>query len=131
MTTAPDAVLPAWDESDRIAALRTYGILDTAPEKPFDDLVALAARVCEAPMAVISLVDGRRQWFKAEIGLGVSETPLSTSFCALAMAENDGLVVLDAQRDPRFDCNPLVTGEPHIRRWGPWPCWTRSPAKKA
>ena len=115
MTTAPDVVSPAWDESDRIAALRSYGILDTEPEKPFDELVALAARVCEAPMAVISLVDGRRQWFKARIGLGVSETPLSTSFCALAMAENDGLVVPDAQRDPRFDCNPLVTGEPHIR----------------
>lgn len=115
MTTAPDVVSPAWDESDRIAALRSYGILDTEPEKPFDELVALAARVCEAPMAVISLVDDRRQWFKARIGLGVSETPLSTSFCALAMTETDGLVVPDAQRDSRFDCNPLVTGEPHIR----------------
>lgn len=115
MTTAPDAVLPAWDESDRLAALREYGILDTGPEKAFDELVTLAARVCEAPMAVISLVDARRQWFKAEIGLGVSETPLSTSFCALAMMETDGLVVPDARSDPRFDCNPLVTGEPHIR----------------
>lgn len=115
MTTAHDEAAPAWDESERLAALRAYGILDTEPEKAFDDIVRLLARICEAPIAVVNLIDAERQWFKAEVGLGVRETPLATSFCAHALLQEAGMVIPDATKDARFDCNPLVTGEPHLR----------------
>ena len=115
MTTAPADATPAWDESERLAALRAYGILDTEPEKAFDDIVRLIARICEAPIAVVNLIDAERQWFKAEVGLGVRETPLATSFCAHALLQEAGMVIPDATKDDRFDCNPLVTGEPHLR----------------
>ena len=115
MTTAPADATPAWDESERLAALRAYGILDTEPEKAFDDIVQLIARICEAPIAVVNLIDAERQWFKAEVGLGVRETPLATSFCAHALLQDVGMVIPDATKDARFDCNPLVTGQPHLR----------------
>lgn len=108
------AALP-WNETERLAALATYGILDTDPEQAFDDIVRLAARVCEAPIAVINLIAQGRQWFKAEVGLGVRETPLETSFCAHALLQEDGLVVPDATQDPRFNCNDLVSAEGGIR----------------
>ena len=108
------AVLP-WNESDRLSALRSYGILDTEPEQAFDDIVQLAARICDAPIAVVNLIDRGRQWFKAETGLGVRETPLDTSFCAHALLQEDGLVVPDATKDSRFECNPLVTRESGLR----------------
>jgi PAS domain S-box-containing protein len=95
--------------------LHAYGVLDTAPEQAFDDLVQLAARICEAPIAVINLIDAKRQWFKAETGLGVRETPLETSFCAHALLQADGMEVPDATLDPRFDCNPLVTAAGGLR----------------
>lgn len=115
MKTAPHDAAPAWDESDRLSALRSYAILDSAPEKAFDDIVALVARICEARIAVVNLIDAERQWFKAEVGLGVRETPLATSFCAHALLQDEAMVIPDATQDPRFDCNPLVTGEPHLR----------------
>ena len=104
-----------WSEADRLRALRAYDILDTEPEAAFDEVVALAARLCEAPICVINLIDEGRQWFKAEVGLGVRETPLDTSFCAHALLQQDGMVVPNAAEDERFACNPLVTGEPHLR----------------
>ncbi|RZJ97107.1 MAG: GAF domain-containing protein, partial [Brevundimonas sp.] len=104
-----------WSETERLAALRAYDILDTDPEAAFDDIVALIARVCDAPIAVVNLIDAGRQWFKAEVGLGVRETPLDTSFCAHALLQQDGMVVPDATRDARFACNPLVTGDSHLR----------------
>ena len=104
-----------WDETERLAVLKAYGILDTEPEKAFDDIVGLIARICEAPIAVVNLIDADRQWFKAETGLGVRETPLATSFCAHALLREEGMVIPDATKDARFDCNPLVTGEPHLR----------------
>jgi len=113
--TYPDAECPQWDESERLAALRDYGILDSEREAAFDDLAALVARICETPIAVVNLIDADRQWFKAEVGLGVRETPLETSFCAQALLQEDGMVVPDASADPRFDGNPLVTGEAHLR----------------
>lgn len=106
---------PSWDEAERLNALRAYDILDTDREPAFDDLCALTARICEAPIAVINLIDAERQWFKAEVGLGVRETPLETSFCRHALLEADRLVVPDAERDERFACNPLVTGDTHLR----------------
>jgi two-component sensor histidine kinase len=110
-----DKLLPTWTESDRLAALRSYRILDTPPEPAFDDLVQLAARACQAPIALISLIDERRQWFKAEVGLGVRETPLDRSICLTATLQPGLTIVPDLTEDPRFARNPLVTGEPHLR----------------
>ena len=110
-----DKILPTWTESDRLAALRSYRILDTSPEPAFDDLVQLAARACQAPIALISLIDERRQWFKAEVGLGVRETALDRSICLTATLQPGMTIVPDLTEDPRFARNPLVTGEPHLR----------------
>ena len=104
-----------WTEAERLAALHAYDVLDTEPEAAFDEIVALIARICDAPIAVVNLIDQGRQWFKAEVGLGVRETPLDTSFCAHALLQQDGMVVPDATADSRFACNPLVTGESHLR----------------
>lgn len=111
MTDAP----AAWTEHDRLRALSESAILDTEREAAFDDIVDLAARLCEAPVAVVNLIDADRQWFKAEVGLGVRETPLETSFCRHALLEQDWMVVSDAAQDPRFDCNPLVTADGGFR----------------
>ena len=106
---------PSWDERDRLAALRTYNVLDTPPEPAFEGLVGLAAQICGTPMAAINLLDDRRQWFKAEVGLGLKETALEVAICAKAILQPGLFVVPDATRDSRFASNPLVTGRPHIR----------------
>lgn len=97
-----------WEER-RLEALSSYDILDTDPEKDFDDVASIAARICGAPIAVVNLIGERRQFFKAEVGLGVRSTPFDSSFCAKAILENDFLMIPDATKDHRFDCNPLVT----------------------
>lgn len=102
-------------EARRAQALHGYDILDTPREAEFDDLARIAAEVCGTPIAVVNLVDTHRQFFKAEVGLGVRETPLDTSFCGHAILSEDLMVVPDATKDPRFACNPLVTSEPGIR----------------
>ncbi|RZM09203.1 MAG: GAF domain-containing protein, partial [Sphingomonas sp.] len=104
-------------ETRRLAALADYEIMDTPRERTFDDLAALTAKLCDAPIAVINLVGDDCQFFKAEVGLGVRSTPLETSFCAKALLEDEFLLVPDLTADPRFECNPLVTGEPHIRSY--------------
>jgi two-component sensor histidine kinase len=106
---------PSWEESDRLATLRTYNVLDTPPEPAFDGLVGLAAQVCDTPMAAINLLDDRRQWFKAEVGLGFQETALEVAICAKAILQPGLFIVPDATKDPCFASNPLVTGRPHIR----------------
>lgn len=106
---------PSWSEADRLAALLRYGVLDTPPEPEFDNITRVAALVCKAPMAVVNLVADTRQFFKSEIGLGVREMPLDLSICARAILEPEILVVPDLAEDRRFDCNPLVTGSPHLR----------------
>lgn len=103
------------DETERLADLRRYEVLDTAPEESMDHLAQLAARICHAPMALISLVDARRQWFKARVGIDVSETPRDLAFCAHAIMDRGLFVVSDAQQDERFADNPLVLSEPGIR----------------
>jgi PAS domain S-box-containing protein len=110
-------VAPEWTEPKRSAALRSYGILDTAREEDFDDLARIAAKVCGTPIGVVNLVDTDRQFFKAEIGLGVRSTPLETAFCRHALLCDDVLVIPDATKDARLECNPLVTGEPHLRAY--------------
>jgi PAS domain S-box-containing protein len=102
-------------EIRRLEALHRYEILDTPRETEFDEVAQLAADLCGAPIGVVNLIDRDRQFFKAEVGLGVRETPLETSFCAHAILQEDFLLVPDATQDPRFDCNPLVTGESHLR----------------
>jgi len=104
------------DEARRLATLRNYEVLDTPPDPAFDDITMLAARICEVPMALVSLVDDCRQWFKSRQGVQATETPRNISFCARAIGQpGELLVVEDARLDPRFVENPLVTGEPHVR----------------
>ncbi len=111
MTPAP---LPA-DEDERLSALRALLLLDTPPEERFDRLARFVAEQLDVPIALLTLVDGQRQWFKARVGLDATETPRDISFCGHAIMKNDLFIVEDASRDPRFSDNPLVTGEPHIR----------------
>lgn len=103
------------DDAARVAALQKYAILDTEPEQAFEDLVLLAAYICGTPMAMISLVDENRQWFKSKIGLPVSETPRDVAFCNLAIQQSNLFVVEDARADARFRDNPLVRDDPGIR----------------
>jgi len=103
------------DEKARVEALHSYKILDTDPEKGFDNLAILASHICETPVALISLIDSNRQWFKSRIGLNVTETPLEVSFCAKAIQQSDLFVVPDATKDPRFSSNPFVVSDPKIR----------------
>jgi diguanylate cyclase (GGDEF)-like protein len=103
-------------EAARLAALASYHLLDTPPDSRFDRFTRLAARQHEAPISLISLVDAKRQWFKSRIGLNVSETPRSSSFCAHALlAPHQVMVVENAVEDSRFAANPLVVGAPYIR----------------
>jgi len=103
------------DDPQRVAELRVYAILDTPRDEAFDDLAALAADVFETPIALVSLVDRDRQWFKARVGLEATETPRDISFCGHAICQEEVFVVEDALADERFKDNPLVVGEPHVR----------------
>jgi GAF domain-containing protein len=106
--------IPA-NEAKRLKVLWQYEVLDTVPEELFDDLTELAARICEAPIALISLVDEKRQWFKSKVGITVSETLRDISFCAYAITQSDLFIVPDATRDKRFANSPLVSSDPKIR----------------
>jgi GAF domain-containing protein len=112
MNAAKQAPTP---EAARVAALEKYAILDTEPEQAFDDLTLLASYVCTTPIALISLVDENRQWFKSKIGLSVSETPRQVAFCSVAIQQPDVMVVPDTLQDERFRDNPLVVSGPRIR----------------
>ncbi len=109
------APLPS-NEGKRLETLRGYDVLDTPPEQAFDDLTLLAAQICQVPIALISLVDETRQWFKSALGVSATETSRDYAFCAHAILYSDDLLeVCDAQLDLRFADNPLVTADPHIR----------------
>jgi len=103
------------NEAQRLKVLWQYDVLDTVPEAVFDDLTDLAAHICEAPIAMISLVDENRQWFKSRVGVSIRETSRDISFCAHAILQNGLFVVSDATKDPRFKDNPSVLGAPKIR----------------
>ncbi|MBD2103041.1 PAS domain S-box protein [Leptolyngbya sp. FACHB-261] len=109
------------DESTRLNALHQYEILDTAPESDFDDLTRLAAHICGTPIALVSLVDENRQWFKSKVGLDVCETPRDAAFCAHTILQPDLLIIPDTLADERFAANPLVTSAPHIRFYAGMP----------
>ena len=102
-------------EAERVAALRKTRLLDSLPERDYDDIAYLASVICQTPIALISLVDSSRQWFKAKVGLSADETSRDVSFCAHAITQREIFVVADPTRDPRFAANPLVTSEPAIR----------------
>src|SRR3989442_5885860 len=103
------------NEQKRLQVLWQYAVLDTVPEEVFDDLTELAAGICEAPIALITLVDEDRQWFKSKVGISVSETSRDISFCGHAIAQTELFIVPDATKDKRFANNPLVTSDPQIR----------------
>jgi PAS domain S-box-containing protein len=112
------------DEGHRLAALERCAILDTAPEEAFDRVARLAAFAFRAPIALISFVDGRRQWFKARVGLDVTETPREVAFCAHAILNDEVCLVPDARMDARFADNPLVLGDPGVQFYAGAPLTT-------
>lgn len=121
----PAAPLPK-TEARRLRALQAYGVLDTPAEPAFDRLTRLAARLFDVPIALVSLIDVERQWFKSCHGLATTETARDAAFCAYAILATDILEVLDPLADPRFADNPLVLGEPHIRYYAGAPLLTQT-----
>jgi len=103
------------DDAARVSALQKYAILDSEPEQAFDDLTLLASYVCKTPIALISLIDENRQWFKSKVGISATETSRDIAFCSTAIQQQDVLVVPDTLQDERFRTNPLVVSEPNIR----------------
>ncbi len=102
-------------EQSRLEELYSYEVLNTTVEKDFDDVTTLAAHICNTPLAFVSLIDENRQWFKSHFGTSLQETPREISFCQFAIQGKETMVVSDSLKDPRFDQNPLVLGDPNIR----------------
>ncbi|MGJ8641567.1 MAG: GAF domain-containing sensor histidine kinase [Opitutaceae bacterium] len=113
------------NESERLTALLQLKILDTPPEESYDKLTRLAASICDVPIALVSLVDEERQWFKSKVGLAVDETHRDYSFCAHCIQDRGMMEVPDAMEDSRFRDNPLVTGDPNIRFYAGVPLITK------
>ncbi len=109
------APMMSTNDAARVDALQKYAILDSEPEQAFDDLTLLASYICKTPIALISLVDEDRQWFKAKVGISATETSRDIAFCSTAIQQTEVFVVPDTLKDERFRTNPLVVSEPHIR----------------
>jgi diguanylate cyclase (GGDEF)-like protein/PAS domain S-box-containing protein len=112
------------DNEARISAVQALNLLDTDPELAFEDAVQLAATICATPISLITVLDGKRQWFKSRVGLKVTETPQEQAFCAHAITQSHLFIVEDASKDVRFEENPLVTGYPNIRFYAGMPLRT-------
>ena len=111
----PISTSPTWQETDRLNALKEYGILDTEFEQNFDEIVQLASQICETPVSLVTLVDADRQWFKAAVGTEIRETPLNMAFCTKAIKQPNLFTVEDLSADEDFQNNPLVAGNPNVR----------------
>ena len=111
-------------EEARLAVLGEYQILDTGPEQVFDDLAQMASSVCRTPIALVSLIDAERQWFKARVGIPETECAREVSFCAHAILQSDLFIIPDTLKDPRFAANPMVVNEPKIRFYAGIPLFT-------
>lgn len=106
---------PHAQENERLKVLASYSIMDTLPEVDYDNITTIAAEICNTPIALITLIDSNRQWFKSSHGLEVYETPKDHAFCAHAINDPNNLfIVQDAKKDERFSDNPFVTGEPKV-----------------
>jgi len=103
------------DERQRLATLRRYDILDTPPEKSFDSIAVLASHVCQTPVALLVLMDHDRQWFKAKVGVRLTETPRQFAFCAYTIMQRELFVIPDLTQDKRFAANPFVASGPRFR----------------
>jgi GAF domain-containing protein len=123
-----EPVVKLLHEPERLKVLRSLCLLDTPPEHKFDRVARLAAEVFQVPMAVVSLIDEHRQWFKSRVGIDGEETAREVAFCSVAIEKPEPLVVLDATRDLRFADNPSVTGPPHVRFYAGMPLITREGA---
>lgn len=113
------------DAEKRAKALQSYEIMDTPPEQAFDDLTYLTSFICSAPIALVTFLDTRRQWFKSTVGVSAQEVPLEHAFCTHAIKQEKVFIIEDASKDKRFASNPLVTGEYHIRFYAGAPLITR------
>ncbi len=113
-------------EAERLAALVNYGVLDTEAEESFDRLTRMAANIFDTPIALVSLIDSKQQWFKSAVGLDARETPREIAFCTHAILKDEVMVVPNASEDPRFAANPLVTGNPNIKFYAGAPIRTDS-----
>jgi excisionase family DNA binding protein len=111
----------AHNEPARLAALQASGLVDSPADDVFDRLIRLATQLTDCPMAAVSLLTSRRQWFKSRVGLDVAETPRDWAFCSHTILQDGPLMVEDASLDARFADNPLVTGAPHVRFYGAFP----------
>jgi GAF domain-containing protein len=120
----PQAPVPA-NEPRRLEVLWQYDVIDSIPEDAFNDLAELAACICEAPVALISLIDEKREWFKAKVGVSLTEMSRNIAFCSHTILGDDLLVVRDATADIRFADNPLVVCKPHIRFYAGAPLMTK------
>lgn len=114
-------------ETERLSALHRYRILDAEPECRFDDLAMIASHICDTPMALITLVDGHRQWSKSRVGISVAETSRAPSFCQHAIQQRDLFIIPDTLHDERFCDNPQVTGHPSLRFYAGAP--NRAPSR--
>ena len=109
--------MPGWiiDDAARLATLHDFGILDTGQEDRFDEIASAASAACDTPVALVSLIDRDRQWFKAKVGTDITETPVEAAICSHTLAHGGELVIPDLTTDPRTAANPLVTGDPWVR----------------
>jgi len=120
----PSALFPA-NETERLAALQRYKVLDTPPEVAFDRITNLAARLFKLSIALISLIDESRAWFKSCVGFGASEVPRDDALCSFAVLTDEPLIIPDTRLDDRFTCNPFVQSEPGVRFYAGAPLLTQ------